>query len=292
MFIRGKRRVRRGAASRPDAPALGRTNEGRRRGGRAQPSRAPLDDNRATMKHGFTLASWFLHTAPTLGPPKRTPRFRRGQALTWEPMRLSRRNCTFRFAIALVMFTLLIAAIGAVATVSYYFGRRNVEMLAVNILQQTLGRVELRIQALTRQAAEQNHLHAQLLAGGQFSAADFGRMEGFLAQALQVSSNLTYLGFGLESTGEYLMAERQTNAAIRVREYRLAAGGQRVIQDLHLVNGRLQAGDFAAARALYEELRRHSPNDGVAAVMSERCRAYLLTPPGPEWNGVHVVHEK
>ncbi len=191
-------------------------------------------------KHGFAFAPWFLHTARTPGSPKRTPRFRRGRALTRKPMRLPRRNCTFRFAIALVMFTLLIAAIGAVATVSYYFGRRNVEMLAVNILQQTLGRVELRIQALTRQAVEQNHLHARLLAGGQFSAADFGRMEGFLAQALQVSSNLTYLGFGLESTGEYLMAERQTNAAIRVREYRLAAGGQRVIQDLHLVNGRLQ----------------------------------------------------
>jgi len=53
-----------------------------------------------------------------------------------------------------------------------------------------------------------------------------------------------------------------------------------------------RAGRFAEARAGFQGLREEAPDDVPAALYVERCRELLAAPPGPGWDGVHVLHEK
>jgi adenylate cyclase len=46
-----------------------------------------------------------------------------------------------------------------------------------------------------------------------------------------------------------------------------------------------------ALRSFGEALKRR-PGDGPSSVMSERCRAYLQSPPGADWDGVFVATRK
>ncbi len=52
------------------------------------------------------------------------------------------------------------------------------------------------------------------------------------------------------------------------------------------------ARDFTEAARRFEEVLQLRPDDGPAARLLKRCRAYALTPPPPEWDGVHVATEK
>jgi adenylate cyclase len=53
-----------------------------------------------------------------------------------------------------------------------------------------------------------------------------------------------------------------------------------------------RAGRFDGALAGFQALRDESPDDVPAALYVERCREFLAAPPGPGWDGVHVLHEK
>lgn len=44
--------------------------------------------------------------------------------------------------------------------------------------------------------------------------------------------------------------------------------------------------DFRAALALYEQLVEAFPNDGIGPMFVQRCREYLIDPPGVDWVGV------
>src|ERR1700733_13942159 len=50
--------------------------------------------------------------------------------------------------------------------------------------------------------------------------------------------------------------------------------------------------DFRGAAEQYKAALRVRPEDQPAAVLLERCRAFLSTPPPKEWNGVYVATEK
>jgi adenylate cyclase len=50
--------------------------------------------------------------------------------------------------------------------------------------------------------------------------------------------------------------------------------------------------DWAAARAAFEAILRHWPNDGPSKVFLERCQEYLLEEPGSDWDGVYVMKHK
>jgi class 3 adenylate cyclase/HAMP domain-containing protein len=50
--------------------------------------------------------------------------------------------------------------------------------------------------------------------------------------------------------------------------------------------------NFKDAGQLMQKVLAVAPNDGPAALILERCRRYAETPPGKEWNGVHVMESK
>lgn len=50
--------------------------------------------------------------------------------------------------------------------------------------------------------------------------------------------------------------------------------------------------DWAGATEAYNEILLDFPQDGPARLMHERCRKFLVQAPGPDWQGVIVLHEK
>ncbi|MDR1903934.1 MAG: hypothetical protein LBQ88_16825 [Treponema sp.] len=49
---------------------------------------------------------------------------------------------------------------------------------------------------------------------------------------------------------------------------------------------------ISAAEAVFEEVLKHSPDDGPAKVYLERCRLYRNKPPEKEWDGVVNLERK
>jgi cell division protein FtsL len=138
---------------------------------------------------------------------------------------------TFGFArllTALVVLTLL-AAMSLIAVISSYFTRRSIQELSDRIVVQTLARVELRVDALLQQAITQNAQAQRLLARKQLVDDDFKLLGGYFSSSLEGLNDLTYLGLGRETNGDYLFAERLPDDTIRVREYLVDESRQRVI---------------------------------------------------------------
>lgn len=52
------------------------------------------------------------------------------------------------------------------------------------------------------------------------------------------------------------------------------------------------ARDFGRACALFEQALEHRPEDGPSRVLLARCLDFAKSPPGPEWDGVHVMESK
>ena len=48
-------------------------------------------------------------------------------------------------------------------------------------------------------------------------------------------------------------------------------------------------GRFEEARVAFSKVLERRPDDGPATLMSQRCGAYLMNPPPPDWDGVHVA---
>nr|WP_243360135.1 adenylate/guanylate cyclase domain-containing protein [Fundidesulfovibrio terrae] len=50
--------------------------------------------------------------------------------------------------------------------------------------------------------------------------------------------------------------------------------------------------DFGRAQILFAQVLEQKTKDGPSTVMLDRCRSFALTPPGPEWDAVHVMESK
>jgi adenylate cyclase len=133
---------------------------------------------------------------------------------------VSRIQPTFRVALSVLIVALVALAVLAVGASSRYFGRKNATALSTQVLDQTLQRIDLRIQSFLRVAVRQGQLSRNLLETGQLSAAsspqgrapgsdDFARISAHFGQALRVHAGLTNLGIGIEATGEFCMAGRK-----------------------------------------------------------------------------------
>ncbi len=131
----------------------------------------------------------------------------------------------------MLLFLLLLTSMSLIAVVSSIFTRRSVRELSDRIVEQTLARVELRINGLLTQAMNQNAQERLLMQGQQLPMEDFKELGGFLAHSLEVQRDLSDLGFGLERNGDYVFAERLPDNTIRVREYVNGEAGGRVIRD-------------------------------------------------------------
>jgi hypothetical protein len=53
-----------------------------------------------------------------------------------------------------------------------------------------------------------------------------------------------------------------------------------------------RAGDWQQALSLFEACLKICPEDPIARLYVERCKAHLASPPGVDWNGVTVLREK
>jgi hypothetical protein len=71
----------------------------------------------------------------------------------------------------------------------------------------------------------------RLLDGQQLDGENFVQLGGYLAHSLEVFEELTYLGYGRETNGDYIYAERVPHGPVRVREYVADESGQRIIRD-------------------------------------------------------------
>ena len=52
------------------------------------------------------------------------------------------------------------------------------------------------------------------------------------------------------------------------------------------------AGEFGRAAACFETMLERRPHDRVAALLAERCREFMATPPPADWAGVYVATQK
>ena len=142
---------------------------------------------------------------------------------------------TFRIALAALIVALVAAAVFAVGAFSLHYGRKNATDLSAQILDQTLHRIDLRIQSFLRVAVRQSRLSRRLLETRQLSdparpgpwapsSDDFGRIAGHFTQAIRVHRGLTNLGIGLEATGEFCVVNRRS-AGIVSHDYVLGDDG-------------------------------------------------------------------
>ena len=53
-----------------------------------------------------------------------------------------------------------------------------------------------------------------------------------------------------------------------------------------------RAGDFVEAERWFEQALTANPADAVAALYVERCRAFVESPPGADWDGTWVMTDK
>ena len=89
---------------------------------------------------------------------------------------------------------------------------------------------------------------------------------------------------------EYVSVRGQTEGTL-VHEL-LATAAQATEADHALVRTSTAAlalyrqSDFAGARAVYEDMLRANPQDGVAFVMVQSCMQYEQDAPGADWGGI------
>ena len=49
---------------------------------------------------------------------------------------------------------------------------------------------------------------------------------------------------------------------------------------------------FKEAGLYFQAVKKHMPDDYLADMFLERCRKYVKSPPGAEWNGTEVLTSK
>lgn len=148
-----------------------------------------------------------------------------------------------------LLLGMLAFSLGLLGFSSMHFGQRTADEYAATVVEQTVRRTEARIHELLRSATEMN-AYAQSLCPPEEIAADrFESIFSTLAPLFALRTDLSYVGLGIEATGEYAMLERLPDGAVRWREYLQTAPGHRVIRDYTPAPG---------GRVLRQEL----PHDG------------------------------
>ncbi len=128
------------------------------------------------------------------------------------------------------MIGLITVTVAVVMMVAIHFQRSSIMALVDDVTDQTLGRVELRVQRVLDQALILNHQTLRLIAAGTNAPNAKERIGDFFAKSLEVLESVSGAGLGFEETGEYIMAQRTPEGAIRIREYLRDAAGGRIIR--------------------------------------------------------------
>src|SRR4028119_2519979 len=84
----------------------------------------------------------------------------------------------------------------------------------------------------TRVAVDQNAFNARITGDpNRLSADSFERVFETLSHSFALQPQISYIGIGLERTGEYCMLERLPDGTPQIREYRREETGEIVIRD-------------------------------------------------------------
>lgn len=130
-----------------------------------------------------------------------------------------------------ILLGLLVFAMGLIGATSLYFATQTVQELADTIVRQSLRQTETRVNQLIKLAVQQAHICRRITDPDTLSARDFTPLFAQLTAPFLEKTDLTYLGLGLEETGEYCMLERLPDGTVRLREYVQDGEGKRVIRD-------------------------------------------------------------
>ncbi len=128
------------------------------------------------------------------------------------------------------MVALITVTVAVLLMIAGHFQRRSIMTLVDDVADQTLGRVELRVQRVLDQARILNHQALRLLTANANLPSARERLGDFLAKSLEVLDGIAYAGLGFEDTGDYIMARRMPEGAIQIREFVTAPDGRRVIR--------------------------------------------------------------
>ena len=108
---------------------------------------------------------------------------------------------SFRTVMATLMVVLVTTTVGLLVYVQAQLFRRSVMTLADKIMEQTLGRVELRAQQLFNQATAIGQQTLRLVQDADAAQGDFMLLGNFLAKSLAVHQPLKSVGFAIAYTG-------------------------------------------------------------------------------------------
>jgi PAS domain S-box-containing protein len=166
------------------------------------------------------------------------------------------------------MLALVAVAVAAMWAISAYFSSRHAEDFARIVAEQSLLRTRDRVETLLRQTIEGTETAFLLTpTDSPPTAADFERIFGYLAQSFRAHEEMSYLGIGLEATGEYCMVQRLPDGGVGVRAYYRKAGGAMEIWDYRPVGDALQRDRVQASdgydprkRPFYQFARRAGTN--------------------------------
>ncbi len=137
---------------------------------------------------------------------------------------------SYRKQFLLALLSLLLAALAAIVVINAHFHRRVADEHVRQLAQQGLKRAEARLQGIASVAADQNAV-LQNLIRQHLDHLDLVSLLSELAPAFIARPVLTYVGVGLEATGEYAMLERIEGKKMRLRHFTLRADGGREIHD-------------------------------------------------------------
>jgi PAS domain S-box-containing protein len=137
---------------------------------------------------------------------------------------------SYRMQFLLALLSLLLAAFAAIMAINLRYHHQVADEHVRELSQQGLKRVEGRLTAITGLAAEQNEV-LQSLVRQQQGKIDLEQVLSELAPAFIARPILSFVGIGLESTGEYAMLERTGGGKVRLRHFAILPDGQREIRD-------------------------------------------------------------
>lgn len=128
-----------------------------------------------------------------------------------------KRTLSFRSLLTATLLMILGGSVAVLVSLSTFFGIRNFRMLTTTIAQQTLGRVEAKIQLLLQTARDQNIQVVQQLRGRPLKPTNGDVLLNYLGNALEAQPTLARMTLTLEPSGDFLQSERLDDGQLRVR---------------------------------------------------------------------------
>ncbi len=137
---------------------------------------------------------------------------------------------SFRTFVTALMLALVTGTVAVLLLLAGHFQRRGILALVDEVADQTLGRVELRVEQMLGEALLLNRQAIRLMGTDANVPGFIERWGDYFAKSLEAFEGITQVGLGLEATGEYVMARRMPGGGIEIRENVVEAGGGRVIR--------------------------------------------------------------